>query len=367
VNQKKSKDVSTYLRPGLAFCIRRVPGANALARNRPGPGKACPAGSKPCNGLGDCFPDIYDCPITSFKFVGDINSPVETAGYNFSSGVTNDTLSLNSGVVFNRGDENLRSETGLPVTQVTLGPFVSSTGAPIVYQNADLATGFTNIYSVQQQIVLESNPPAQAEMTADGVWTSINQRDVNVYWTIQQRREIQWGQVGIFSCPQTREAVTGVQDEVKTIVTCQLIVMIVGIIVFIFNVALTWKEWKDRTDDKPDNDDIAMKQRTRCGLTGETINLIPTVVALAVAYSKLSFFNSIKANSCSDPVTNQNIGDLAETISKIGTINIVKFCVTFPYFLFRLWKFCKGDKDPSMTTAKPAETPATGMATAPAP
>jgi hypothetical protein len=247
----------------------------------------------------------------------------------------------------------------LPVTEVRLGPInggnLGTPGNPI-FQDATKSTGFTRIDGVSEVSILQANPPAEQQLRDEGVWDSISQGNQNL-WVITQRREIQWGQIGGIICPQNRDAIVDVQASINTIYACQLIVMIVSIIVFIFNIALSWKEYKDRTDDKPDNDDAAMKMRTRCGLTGESINLIPTVVALAVAYSKVSFFNSIKNSNCSDAETNQNIGDLAAAISKIGTLNILKFLVTFPYFLFRLYRFIKGDKDANANTntAKPID------------
>jgi len=88
---------------------------------------------------------------------------------------------------------------------------------------------------------------------------------------------------------------------------------------FLCNFALTWKEYKDKTDDDPSNDTQDEKIRVRCGLTFETINsklltppvstclnlvlssVIPTIICLAIAYQKASFFASLATANCKRP------------------------------------------------------------------
>lgn len=326
-----------------SFCIRRLTGQNALARVRR-PYGGCEAGMKPCGALGDCYPVSDDCPIVDFQVVQGLCSNLNSRFLNPPANRANDTFTRQAYggnstttpvlcVGFTRAYSGLMGINALPVTQVRIGPGTYPS-------NPDGATGYVAIDSNSAENIAIANN-LQTQLAAIG-WTNLAPL-ASIEWSISQRREIDWGQSASIQCPETREAIVDVKSTVNVVYTMQLILMIISIIVFLTNTSLLFKEYKDKTDDNPDNDEKHAKIRTRCGLIGETVNIIPTVVALVFAFQKAGFFDNLKNANCSDTETNSRISSLASTMNKVGTINVVKFVVMFPYFLFRVYKFCKGD------------------------
>jgi len=321
-----SRSFSVPKWPGIYpyMCIQRASGQNALARARATAG-VCASGTHLCN-YDDCLPDSMSCPITN---VTSVSPSVQSSGGWVGSVDQNTTGYI---MVYNRSVSSMDPLAITPEVEVLIGQDTSSGARP------DSRYRTAQQYSVQD--ALNAND-------ASYVQTLINQNQagyLSTPWMITMREEIPW----LPKCPTTRTRLNTLHDKVAIIDKAQLAVMLISIGISIYNFIAATHDYNEMTDDDPNNDGNMAKKKAVCNMVGEVVNLVPTIIALAIASTIYHEFNDMKNfGGCSDSIANAPLNSLAKKLNDLATINVVKTAASALYLAFRIAVYLRSKYCPS--------------------
>jgi hypothetical protein len=154
-------------------------------------------------------------------------------------------------------------------------------------------------------------------------------------FSFTSRREIKWAD----DCPQTRNAVNDTKARINIISLAQLAMLIITLVVGAYDIYYAYHVYKDLTDNDPSNDDSSKRRQTKFDIACGFINCVPNLVAIVIAYMSKNFYASLNSANCSDALTNDTFNYLAETITKLSSINIAKLAATFLYLCYSFYKY----------------------------
>jgi len=320
----ETKRVSVPLwKEGHRPCVSRIPDANALERIRVEPHETCPNGFRKCNVI-DCYPATVSCPIIEAKIFASA-AAANAAGFNESYRIAPGSATLFDVVGV------LRGNASMDVLRTPLHQFRQSGTA-----GSDDEGQYFSFDSLNAQTLLDINGH-RAQLIEHNKWTEQSSRT----WYQAYRQEVFWKE----DCPADRKTLVNARDDVESIRTALTAVMVISIISFLFNVGLTYMDYKAKTDNIDDNDDKYTKPKKICGITMEVINTVPTLVAMIVAMGVANIFKDVESGACSVESVNADVKALADkVISTASTTMIAKFAVGALYLIYRIIALIRGEK-----------------------
>jgi len=334
-----------YMRGRQRMCVYRAPGSNALQRQRALPGEACPAGTKRCN-YEDCVPVAGDCPITQVMFVTPSATPSYDASlFPESSDSSATAIGGQWSIMVRRNDtqtnQRQNSETTdwlLPLTQLSFRKNARGSGWAV---KDEVPEG---------DLVLSYNNAGTLHATAETA--PANSRR----WKYETRQEIFWE----YDCPTTRADVADAHPVVNAIDGALLAVLILSIIMGLIGLGLAWGEFKDLADDDPSNDHHSAHMKAKINCVFEIIILIPTIVALVMAFKARSFFDDVTKLHCTADMFMDPFRNLANEALELGYIKIVKTVVSSLYLFYRIYTIIFPD-DKSQKVMPASTSPASSV------
>lgn len=327
-----------FIRSAYYLCIRHE-GPNAVTRLRTDPTDPdCPTDMQYCGG-DVCWPVGISCPLSEARSssAGMSGTPIAfnhptQSGYSIYAHRNSTYLApLPSGgivdIVLARGGSpcmGLRNPPLYSTSSINCGG-IANTRDPLRYQVA--VTGVA-----QPALFTENRAPAEMLNT----WNDYD-GTASTQWNLWVRREIYWSP----SCPQSRESVIDMQNRINSIDASQLAVLIISIFGLMYDCYATWRIYKELTNNDPSDDMHTIKLQIRINIVTDACVLIPTLVAVGIAYTSRSFFDSMKDSVCSDDATNGTFQFLGTEVSKIGGIGVAKAVLCALYLAYRLFTVCR--------------------------
>jgi len=329
--------------------VKRAPaGSDVLDRPTADPVTGCPSGYRLC-GVSDCVSNSYGggCLLSSLK----VESPLNPVPANAS------TLSIDSTnrLTYLFGTDRSTPTSADPVIdiQISLGlPCIgNSPGAAagintLCTSSTDTHTG-TGTHAIetsskaedQRYILFDSNDENTVvnENADAGTLTDIDPLLSGYDWSFSYRRQVTWN----VTCPITRQDIVNKVPKVKAISVAQLILMLFTLASSIYNYYATCKIYKEAQDDDPNNDDRTNMSKKKVNIIIDILVIIPTLVAIVIAYQNRNFFQEMNNYACSDGTTNYTFQFLAGKIEAIAGLNIAKFILSFLYLVYRVYHLIK--------------------------
>ncbi len=329
--KKKSESRQEFISlwKGARLCVRRQPQyGNALTRVRAiynsssGLFECNTPGTRLC-GIDDCIETTLSCPLTGFTLSSGAGDADHTFSFNGLTWHISPQTQTNANALINLA-VNTQNPTGKDLCLGMTPGSVFSNFCSYGDGRYRIADSYSHAANGQRQLFIDNS------FTAAGLASAVDGYGAYLF----TRPEITWSH----TCPESRRNAYDNTKPLDTIVTTQLLVLIVSIVACVGNLYLSYQVYQERTDDNEHNDDESARKQFYLGVITDALILIMTIIALAIAETCRAFLDSMSDRNCSDAITSGMFHFFAKEITKVNALNIALLVVRGVWLLFRVGK-----------------------------